>query len=63
MVKTSEFGIEARLALWSKTNVLFISTLKNGLYLTTFEYIYVKYIMNDFRTSAMLLSEFTGCNS
>ena len=63
MVKTSNFGIEARLALWSKTNVLFVSTLKDGLYLTTFEYIFVKYIKNDFKNSAMLLSEFTGCSS
>ena len=31
--------------------------------MTTFEYIWAKYISNDFKNSAMILSEFTGCNS
>lgn len=52
-----------RLALWSKAHVLFVSTLKDGLYLTCFEYILVKYLCNEFENSAMVLSEFTGCNS
>ena len=52
-----------RLALWSKANVLFVSTLKDGLYLTCFEYIMVKNLLNDFENSAMILSEFTGSNS
>ena len=52
-----------RLALWSKAHVLFVSTLKDGLYLTCFEYILVKYLCNEFENSAMLLSELTGCNS
>ena len=52
-----------RLALWSKANVLFVSTLKDGLYLTCFEYIHVKHLCNDFKNSAMILSEFTGCST
>ena len=63
MVKAGNQTIDARLALWSKTNILFVSTLKDGLYLTTFEYIWVKYLRNDFENSAMILSEFTGCDS
>lgn len=51
------------MALWSRANVLFVSTLKDGLYLTCFEYIFVKYLCNDFQNSAMILSEFTGCSS
>ena len=31
--------------------------------MTTFEYIFAKYVKNDFQNSAMILSEFTGCNS
>ena len=52
-----------RLALWSKAHVLFVSTLKDGLYLTCIEYILVKHLSNEFENSAMLLSEFTGSNS
>ena len=63
IVKTGNFSIEARLALWSKTQILFVSTLKDGLYLTTFEYIFTKYLKNDFKNSTMLISEFAGCNS
>ena len=63
IVKTANYSIEARMALWSKTNILFVSTLKDGLYLTCFEYIWAKYVKGDFKNSAMLLSEFTGCNS
>ena len=63
IVKIGNYSIEARLALWSRTNVLFVSTLKDGLYLTCFEYIFAKYIKKDFKNSAMLLSEFTGCSS
>ena len=63
IVKTGNYGIEARLALWSRTDVLFVSTLKDGLYLTCFEYIYAKYIKKDFKNSALLLSEYTGCSS
>ena len=48
MVKAGNQPIDARLALWSKTHILFVSTLKDGLYLTTFEYIWVKYLRNDF---------------
>ena len=63
IVKIANYSIEARMALWSKTDILFVSTLKDGLYLTCFEYIFTKHIKDDFKNSAMLLSEFTGCNS
>ena len=57
---SGSWDINNRLALWSKANVLFVSTLKDGLYLTCFEYVLVKYLCNDFENSAMMLSEFTG---
>ena len=65
MLKIDSKGvsIEGRLALWSKTNILFVSTLKDGLYLTTFEFLWVKKMTRGFKTSAMLLSEYTGCSS
>jgi len=63
IVESGNWTVQQRLALWSKANVLFVSTLKDGLYLTCFEYIFVKYLCNDFENSAMILSEFTGCNS
>ena len=45
---SGSWDINNRLALWSKANVLFVSTLKDGLYLTCFEYVLVKYLCNDF---------------
>lgn len=63
IVESGNWTIAMRLALWSKAHVLFVSTLKDGLYLTCFEYIFVKYLCNEFENSAMILSEFTGCNS
>jgi trehalose-6-phosphate synthase len=63
MVKAGNQTVDARLALWAKTHALFVSTLKDGLYLTCFEYIMVKHRLNDFENSALVLSEFTGCSS
>ena len=48
IVESGNWTIEMRLALWSKAHVLFVSTLKDGLYLTCFEYIFVKYLCRDF---------------
>jgi len=63
IVESGSWPVQMRLALWSKAHVLFVSTLKDGLYLTCFEFIWTKYLSNDFANSAMVLSEFTGCSS
>lgn len=63
ILESGNWTMHMRLALWSKAHVLFVSTLKDGLYLTCFEYIFVKHLCNEFENSAMILSEFTGCNS
>lgn len=63
IVESGNWTIHMRLALWSKAHILFVSTLKDGLYLTCFEYILVKYLCNEFSNSALILSEFTGSNS
>ena len=62
-MEQGNWTIQMRLALWSKAHVLFVSTLKDGLYLTCIEYIMAKHICNEFENSAMILSEFTGSNS
>lgn len=63
IIEQTSFTIQMRLALWSKAHVLFVTTLKDGLYLTCIEYIMAKHICNDFENAAMILSEFTGSNS
>mmetsp|Transcript_40690 Transcript_40690/g.39293 ORF Transcript_40690/g.39293 Transcript_40690/m.39293 type:complete len:107 (+) Transcript_40690:1776-2096(+) len=54
--------LEKRLALWSLTNVLFIATLRDGLCVPPLEFVVCKKIINNFKDSLMLLSEFSGCN-
>ena len=63
IVEQTNWNIYLRLALWSKAHILFVSTLKDGLYLTCFEYLWVKHLCKDFENSAMILSEFTGNNT
>lgn len=51
-----------RLAIWSQTQILLVSTLKDGLCLPPLEYVTVKKIMKAFSDSSMILSEFSGCS-
>jgi trehalose-6-phosphate synthase len=49
-----------RLAIWSQTQILLVSTLKDGLCLPPLEFTTVKKLMRDFENSGMVLSEFSG---
>lgn len=54
--------MEQRLALWTVSNILLITTLRDGQCLPPLEYIAVKKYLNKSGRSAVILSEFSGCN-
>lgn len=54
--------MEHRLALWSITNILLITTLRDGQCLPPLEFVTVKKFLNSSNKSAVILSEFSGCN-
>lgn len=51
-----------RLALWARTNVLFITTLRDGQCLAPLEYIVVRKHLDVCSKTSVILSEFSGCN-
>ena len=55
-------SLEKRLALWSESDVLLVSSLRDGLCLTLFEYVAAKKHCNKLNQAVMLLSEFSGSN-
>lgn len=57
-----DLSVEHRLALWTVTNILLITTLRDGQCLPPLEYITVKKELNKSGKSAVILSEFSGCN-
>lgn len=60
--KEESLTMAQQLALWSKTNILFITTLRDGQCLTPLEYITVRKQTKQETRSAVVLSEFSGCN-
>ena len=54
--------MEQRLALWAVTNILLITTLRDGQCLPPLEFITVKKLLNRTSKAAVILSEFSGCN-
>jgi trehalose-6-phosphate synthase len=51
-----------RLALWSESNCLLITTLRDGQCIPPLEYIAVKKIEKKLSKATVILSEFSGCN-
>jgi trehalose 6-phosphate synthase/phosphatase len=54
--------MEQRLALWAVSNILLITTLRDGQCLPPLEFITVKKHLQRMSKSAVILSEFSGCN-
>ena len=52
-----------RIALWQATNFLLLTTLRDGQSLLPLEFIAVKEAEKKFQKSAVIPSEFCGCNS
>lgn len=52
-----------RLAIWAQSQILLISTLKDGLCIPPLEFVTVKKIRQDFQNSAMIISEYSGCST
>jgi trehalose 6-phosphate synthase len=55
-------SLEKRLAIWSESDVLLVSSLRDGLCLPLFEYVAAKKNSNNLSSAVMLLSEFSGTN-
>lgn len=54
--------MEQRIALWAVSNVLLITTLRDGQCLPPLEFITVKKHLQRFNKASVILSEFSGCN-
>lgn len=54
--------LEKRLSLWTETDVIACGSLKDGLCIQILEYVVCRKIANKFSESAMICSEFAGCN-
>lgn len=54
--------MEKRLALWAESDVLLVSSLRDGLCLPLFEYVAAKKFTNNLSNAVMMLSEFSGTN-
>lgn len=50
------------MALWAVSNILLITTLRDGQCLPPLEFITVKKYLHKSNKSAVILSEFSGCN-
>lgn len=55
-------SLEKRLALWSVSDVLLVSSLRDGLCLPLFEYVAAQKHTGRLQHSVMMLSEFSGTN-
>lgn len=54
--------MEQRIALWAMTNVLMITTLRDGQCLPPLEFITVKKELQRQNKASVIISEFSGCN-
>jgi trehalose 6-phosphate synthase/phosphatase len=52
-----------RLALWSMSNILLITSLRDGQCIPPLEFISVKKAEKKFDKSNVIMSQFSGCNS
>ena len=50
------------MGLWAATNILLITTLRDGQCLPPLEFVAVKKMLNQTGKAAIILSEFSGCN-
>ena len=55
-------SLEKRLSLWSHSDIILCSSLKDGLCIQVLEYVVCRRIQNKFKDSIMICSEFAGCN-
>lgn len=54
--------LEKRLSLWTETDIIACGSLKDGLCIQILEYVVCRKMANKFSESAMICSEFAGCN-
>ena len=54
--------LEKRLTLWSNSDIILCSSLKDGLCIQVLEYVVCRKLCNKFNQSIMVCSEFAGCN-
>jgi len=54
--------LEKRLSLWTETDIISCSSLKDGLCIQILEYVVCRKLVNKFSESVMVCSEFAGCN-
>jgi trehalose-6-phosphate synthase len=54
--------MEKRYALWSNTDILLCSSLRDGLNIPIMEYVKSRLIVGKASSSAMICSEFSGCH-
>lgn len=59
--KVQNLTQEERLALWSFSQILLITSLRDGLTFSPFEFISTKAIQNKMQRSSIIISEFSGC--
>ena len=55
-------SLEKRLSLWTESNIIACGSLKDGLCIQILEYVVCRKMANKFSESAMICSEFAGCN-
>jgi len=60
--KEQDLTTEERLALWTVSNALLITTLRDGQCIPPLEFIAVKKLLNQSFKGGVILSEFSGCN-
>ena len=59
--KVQNLTQEERMALWSFSQVLLNTSLRDGLAFSPFEFISTKALQKKFHKAAIIISEFTGC--
>ena len=55
-------SIDKRLVLWTESDIIWCSSLKDGLCIQVLEYVVCRKLAGKMKESVMLCSEFAGCN-
>lgn len=55
-------SLHRRLALWTESDIIWCSSLKDGLCMQILEYAVCRKLVTKLRESVMICSEFAGCN-